>query len=366
MSKKTNKFNVSINSIGTTEMNVEGNKELVRDIARMIINPIANHRVDLLENELLRTNAAKDSEISQLYKKVEELERSKSIQNIQLEQLAKTVELEEENYIKVSKNGISVKSDEIRATNRFKNNDVKATNEYRVTSGLNNSIEKNTDRIEKKISDLNDNNVKATDEFRVMLNEMLNDLEKKASELNDNNTKKADEFKLKANKTISDFNKAISNIQTALYKTGKDKIDKQEQQEDQKPKRKRAYKLKGSEQDYAYKESDGFNIGEMLNAYTVEKGEEVISHNNDKYTGIKVTDDGEEKYQCRYVCPNCEYKGKRFVFEHNNVAYCHKCNEKMKLYSVKSLTGQEKDIFNNYYAAGLYKPIMNDKRKEDE
>lgn len=319
MAKKTNKFNISINSIGTTEMNVEGNKELVRDIARMIINPIANHRVDLLENELLRTKATVDDEISQLHKKHEELERSKSIQAIQLEQLEKKVEFKDERPLKLTSKGISIEdikaSDEYKATNRFNNDDVKATDEYKVTSGLNNGIENRTDRIEK---------------------------------------------------TVKGFNKAISNIQTALNKTGKDKIDKQKQQEDHKPKRKRAYKLKGSEQDYAYKESDGFNIGEMLNAYTVEKGEEVISHNDDKYTGIKVTDDGEEKYQCRYVCPNCEYKGKRFVFEHNNVAYCHKCNEKMKLHSVKSLTGQEKDIFNNYYAAGLYQPIMENKRKEDE
>lgn len=302
MAKKTNKFNISINSIGTTEMNVEGNKELVRDIARMIINPIENHRVDLLENELLRTKATVDDEISQLHKKHEELEHSKSIQNIQLEQLEKKIELKDERPLKLTSKGISIE-------------DIKASDEYNMTSGLNNGIENRTDRIEK---------------------------------------------------TVSGFNKAMSNIQTALYKTGKNKLDKQKEQEDQKPKRKRAYKLKGSEQNYAYKESDGFNIGEMLNAYTVEKGEEVISHNDDKYTGIKVTDDGEEKYQCRYVCPNCEHKGKRFVFEHNNVAYCHKCNEKMKLHSVKSLTGNEKDIFNNYYAAGLYQPIMNDKRKEGE
>lgn len=319
MAKKTNKFNISINSIGTTEMNVEGNKELVRDVARMIINPIANHRVDLLENELLRTNAAKDSEISRLHQKVEELERSKSIQDIQLDQLEKKVELKDERPLKLTSKGISIEdikaSDEYKATNRFKNNDVKATDEYRVTSGLNNGIENKTDKI---------------------------------------------------NETVKGFNKAISDIQAAFNKKGKDKIDKQKRQEDHKPKRKRAYKLKGSEQEYAYKESDGFNIGEMLNAYTIEKDEEVISHNDNRYTGIKTTDDGEKKYQCRYVCPNCENKGKRFVFEHNNVAYCHECNEKMKLHSVKSLTGQEKDIFNNYYAAGLYQPIMNDKRKEDE
>lgn len=302
MAKKTNKFNISINSIGTTEMNVEGNKELVRDIARMIINPIENHRVDLLENELLRTKATVDDEISQLHKKHEELERSKSIQAIQLEQLEKKVEFKDERPLKLTSKGISIE-------------DIKASDEYNMTSGLNNGIENRTDRIEK---------------------------------------------------TVSGVSKAISNIQTALYKTGKNKLDKQKEQEDQKPKRKRAYKLKGSEQDYAYKESDGFNIGEMLNAYTVEKDEEVISHNDDKYSGIKVTDDGEEKYQCRYVCPNCEHKGKRFVFEHNNVAYCHECNEKMKLHSVKSLTGQEKDIFNNYYAAGLYQPIMENKRKEDK
>lgn len=302
MAKKTNKFNISINSIGTTEMNVEGNKELVRDVARMIINPIANHRVDLLENELLRTKATVDDEISQLHKKHEELERSKSIQAIQLEQLEKKVELKDERPLKLTSKGISVE-------------DIKASDEYNMTSGLNNGIENRTDRIEK---------------------------------------------------TVSGVNKAISNIQTALYKTGKNKVDKQKQQEDQKPKRKRAYKLKGSEQDYAYKESDGFNIGEMLNAYTVEKDEEVISQNDDKYTGIKVTDDGEEKYQCRYVCPNCEHKGKRFVFEHSNFVYCHECNQKMPIRSVKSLTGKEKDIFNNYYAAGLYQPIMNDKRKEDE
>lgn len=319
MAKKTNKFNISINSIGTTEMNVEGNKELVRDVARMIINPIANHRVDLLENELLRTNAAKDSEISQLHQKIEELERSKSIQDIKLDQLEKKVELKDERPLKLTSKGISIEdikaSDEYKATNRFKNNDVKATDEYRVTSGLNNGIENRTDKI---------------------------------------------------NKTVKGFNKAISDIQAALNKKGKDKVDKQKEQEDQKPKRKRAYKLKGSEQNYAYKESDGFNIGEMLNAYTVEKDNEGISHNDDKYSGIKVTDDGEEKYQCRYVCPNCEHKGKRFVFEHNNVAYCYECNEKMQLHSVKSLTGQEKDIFNNYYAAGLYQPIMENKRKEDE
>lgn len=298
----SNKFNVSINAMGITDMNVEGSEELVKDIAEMIINPIQNHRLEQLERDLLRTNATLDSEVSELHKKTDELERSKSIQDIALK------ELEKENYIKFSKRGISVKDE-------GSEKDLTSDNEYKVKSGLNDGIENKTDRIEK---------------------------------------------------TVSGVNKAISNIQTALYKTGKNKLDKQKQQEDHKPKRKRAYKLKGSEQDYAYKESDGFNIGEMLTAYTVEKDEEVISHNDNRYTGIKTTDDGEKKYQCRYVCPNCENKGKRFVFEHNNVAYCHKCNEKMKLHSVKSLTGQEKDIFNNYYAAGLYQPIMENKRKEDK
>ena len=274
----------------------------------MLINPIQNHKVQELENRLYKNSVAFMSENDLLEKRIGSLEREKELQDAQLKQLAKTIELENEHYIKLTDRGISVKDEKAEK-------DVKATDEYRVTSGLNNGIENRTDRIEK---------------------------------------------------TVSGVNKAISNIQTALYKTGKNKLDKQKQQEDQKPKRKRAYKLKGSDQNYAYKESDGFNIGEMLNAYTVEKGEEVISHNDDKYTGIKATDDGEQKYQCRYVCPNCEHKGKRYVFEHNNVAYCHECNEKMQLHSVKSLTGQEKDIFNNYYAAGLYQPIMNDKRKEDE
>lgn len=310
MSKKTNKFNISINSIGTTDLNVEGSEELVRDVAEMLINPIQNHKVQELENRLYKNSVAFMSENDLLEKRIGSLEREKELQDAQLKQLAKTIELENEHYIKLTDRGISVKDEKAEK-------DVKVSDEYRVTSGLNNGIENRTDRIEK---------------------------------------------------TVSGFNKAISNIQTALYKTGKNKLDKQKQQEDHKPKRKRAYKLKGSDKDYVYKESDGFNIGQLLDLtdYAIKNGKVNTSHSDNKYTGIKTIENGEKKFQCRYVCPKCEHKGKRFVFEHNNVAYCHKCNEKMQLHSVKSLTGQEKDIFNNYYAAGLYQPIMNDKRKEDE
>lgn len=139
-------------------MNVEGNKELVRDVARMIINPIANHRVDLLENELLRTNAAKDSEISQLHQKIEELERSKSIQDIQLDQLDKKIELKDKSTLELTSKGMSIEnvkfSDKYKATNRFNNDDVKVTDEYKVTSGLNNGIENKTDKINETVKGL--------------------------------------------------------------------------------------------------------------------------------------------------------------------------------------------------------------------
>lgn len=113
--------------------------------------------------------------------------------------------------------------------------------------------------------------------------------------------------------------------------------------------RSRTLPLKSHNENYAHKEQEGFSIGDVLN-------KEMSSEKSHFYTGIKVDDDGQKRYQCRYICPNCKTKSKHYVYTDEKEIDCHECGEHMEVKSIEDYAGVEKDNFNNFYYAGLYIP----------
>lgn len=87
-------------------------------------------------------------------------------------------------------------------------------------------------------------------------------------------------------------------------------------------------------------------------------GSQGLASDDNRYTGIKEDKDGKTRYQLRYVCPKCEEKGKHFIPQNTPAVNCHKCNEEMKVKSVEDDYHIQKDVFNNFYYAGLYKPKL--------
>lgn len=98
-----------------------------------------------------------------------------------------------------------------------------------------------------------------------------------------------------------------------------------------------------------------FNENEGYLSETVE-----IKHNDNQdtshyHTGIKVGDDGINRYRCRYECSQCENKGTRYIKSGQPIVHCHECNNVMEVESVAD-DESVKDTFNNFYKAGVYEP----------
>jgi DNA-directed RNA polymerase subunit RPC12/RpoP len=75
-------------------------------------------------------------------------------------------------------------------------------------------------------------------------------------------------------------------------------------------------------------------------------------------TGIKIDDDGSERFKTRYICPECGNKGNHYIYEDSQTVDCHECGEPM---FVKESTpeddGLTRDAYGNFYVAGNMIPL---------
>lgn len=73
-----------------------------------------------------------------------------------------------------------------------------------------------------------------------------------------------------------------------------------------------------------------------------------------KHLGIKVFDDGSERYQCKYWC-DCGHEGKRWIKTTTKHVYCHECNGLILVESATPNANEnglpEQDRCGNYYIA---------------
>lgn len=119
------------------------------------------------------------------------------------------------------------------------------------------------------------------------------------------------------------------------------------------------------ESETIYSESDGFTISDSgvfdkaaLQA-VVGKKESKESTPSFYKTGIKETPRG-KKYRTSYLCPECGDLGKHYVPDWVDDINCYNCDFRMKIKSVESIMGENKDAFNNWYVAGKFLPKNED------
>ena len=135
------------------------------------------------------------------------------------------------------------------------------------------------------------------------------------------------------------------------------------------------------EGEVVHNESDGFTISDSgifdkaaLKAVVEKKDSDEVTPSFYK-TGIKETARG-KKYRASYLCPECGDLGKHYIPDWVEDINCYNCDFRMKVKSVESIMGQNKDAFNNWYVAGkflpknadgsLVNPDLNDESESDE
>lgn len=121
-----------------------------------------------------------------------------------------------------------------------------------------------------------------------------------------------------------------------------------------------------------FNNSDNESDHSVVKAYDLQNGYigETIDINKDDsnnsnvpehfITGIKHFDDGNEKFRCRYICPECNTKENKYIEKYFEYIYCRSCNNKLYVDWVEDNYNKEHDSFNNFAYAGKYKPIFNE------
>lgn len=100
----------------------------------------------------------------------------------------------------------------------------------------------------------------------------------------------------------------------------------------------------------SYDSQKGY-IGEKLKFY--DKNSNIPEH---YLTGIKVYDDGSQRYRCRYICPNCNTKENKYIAKYFEYIECRNCNQKLSVDWVEDTHNVEHDIFHNFACAGSFSP----------
>lgn len=104
---------------------------------------------------------------------------------------------------------------------------------------------------------------------------------------------------------------------------------------------------------------------DLVKAYDVNKGYigKTIDIDNSKKvtpehytTGIKKQDGEQNRYKCRYICPNCGAKENKYLYKYSEYMYCRLCNEKMPVTWMEDYYEAETDKYNNFAFAGKFKP----------
>jgi ribosomal protein L37AE/L43A len=104
-----------------------------------------------------------------------------------------------------------------------------------------------------------------------------------------------------------------------------------------------------------WEHSEIVSVGEALQkALEAKKSddEDVPEH---WHTGIKIDDDGTKRYRCRYECPSCGDKGKRYISLGTESIQCRACEKELKVVAATGMwdpTGVPvRDSWGNYFMA---------------
>jgi hypothetical protein len=101
--------------------------------------------------------------------------------------------------------------------------------------------------------------------------------------------------------------------------------------------------------------SEIVSVGEALQkALEAKKSddEDVPEH---WHTGIKIDDDGTKRYRCRYECPSCGDKGKRYIPLGTESIQCRACEKELKVVAATGMWDPKgvpvRDGWGNYFMA---------------
>lgn len=76
-------------------------------------------------------------------------------------------------------------------------------------------------------------------------------------------------------------------------------------------------------------------------------------------TGVKVSENGNKRYKCRYICTHCDTKENKYIEKYFEYILCRVCNKKMYVNWVEDNHNAKQDNFNNFAYAGKFLPIFN-------
>lgn len=78
-------------------------------------------------------------------------------------------------------------------------------------------------------------------------------------------------------------------------------------------------------------------------------------------TGIKIGENGNKRYRCRYHCTVCNHRGSHYIYEDSKETWCHSCRTKLKVSPAhpegfrKEDGSMNHDTYTNFFRAGEYK-----------
>lgn len=96
----------------------------------------------------------------------------------------------------------------------------------------------------------------------------------------------------------------------------------------------------------------GVEPEKMTTKVTMKKALEPIYED-----GKRIWPDGTTTYQCYYVCPSCNDRGKQYVKTSARQTYCKSCSKQLKIEFATSKGFPHQDGFGNYYIAGKFQRV---------